>query len=69
MEKKAHTIKSTVISDSERYVHFLGATTMGSTHDFRLFQLDFDPEQRWRFPVQVLGDLAYTALSKHFEMP
>jgi hypothetical protein len=35
---KRHTVKNTIVSDSERRVIFLGRTFEGSTHDYKMFQ-------------------------------
>ena len=34
--KKRLTHKNTLIAGSSRYIHYLGPTTSGSTHDYQL---------------------------------
>ena len=40
--KKRLTRKNTLITDPSRYIHCLGPTTSGSTHDFQLLKDEFD---------------------------
>ena len=66
-KKGYHTVKNTVISDKEKFIHFLGLTTQGSMHDYELLRLEFDPSQSWFAPFECLVDLGYQGFEKEFE--
>jgi hypothetical protein len=65
VEKKAHTLKNTVISNSDKEVLFLGKTVAGGkNHDMGLFKTEFKGKEDW-FMNQNLGlDLGYIGVDK-----
>ena len=65
-KQKDHTIKNTVMCDQKRFILFLGKTTMGSMHDYKLFQMEFDPQFDWLKKVEVGVDLGYQGMATHY---
>lgn len=63
-----HTIKNTVICDTQKFIHFLGLTTQGSIHDLELIRLDFDPKLAWFKTFKCLVDLGYLGFEKDFKV-
>ncbi len=61
-----HTIKNTVISDKEKYIHFLGLTTQGSIHDIELLRIEFDPKFLWFSALECYADLGYLGFGTDF---
>jgi len=64
--KKKHMIKNTILSDLDKYIHFLGKTTQGSIHDYWLFNFEFDPKQPWFAFITLLVDLGYLGIAKDY---
>jgi len=65
-KKKAHTVKNTVMTDENRYIHVLGLTTQGSIHDYGLLQLEWDNIKPWFSTATVFVDTAYIAMVKDY---
>ena len=58
-KQKAHTLKNTVISNTIKYVLFLGYTSPGSVHDYGLFKTEFPPEEDWFKNFNLWLDLGF----------
>lgn len=61
-KKKTHTLKNTVINDENQFVHFLGYTFVGSTHDKAMAEQelpDFKLLEQWQ--LWLSKDKAYQA--------
>jgi len=67
--KKRMTRKNTLIADPSRYIHYLGPTTSGSTHDFQLLRNEFDANLGLLDLFALLADLGYLGLVKHYDAP
>lgn len=68
-KKKCHSIKNTLITCAKKYIHFLGYTTQGSTHDLRLLELDLEKVTSAIFrDVTLLADLGYLGIEKYFDI-
>jgi len=67
-KQKAFTMKNTVISDLSKFIWFLGLTTQGSMHDFRLLQLELDPKKDWFAAFEVMVDLGYIGMDKSYKI-
>jgi hypothetical protein len=65
-KKKRHTVKNTIVSDSERRVIFLGRTFEGSTHDYKMFQKEFSPSKSWFSNISVCVDLGYQGIKTDY---
>ena len=61
-----HTIKNTIVCDLDRYIHFVGKTTMGSVHDLALVRLDFPPCYDWFSTLHGYVDLGYQGFANHY---
>lgn len=62
-----HTIKNTVITDPQKFVHYLGLTTQGSIHDLELLRLEFTPRYpNWFKPFDCRVDLGYLGFENDF---
>jgi len=67
--KKRLTRKNTLIADPSRYIHYLGLTTSGSTHDFQHLRNEFDVHLGLFELFVWLADLGYLALVKGYDVP
>jgi len=67
--KKRLTRKNTLIADPSRYIHYLGPTTSGFTHDFQLLRNGFDANPGLLDLFALLADLGYLGLVKHDDVP
>ena len=61
--------KNTLIADPQRYIHYLGPTTAGSTHDYQLLKQEFDVNLGLLDLFEVLADLGYLGLAGDYELP
>lgn len=65
MEKKAHTVKNTIISDLNQWIHYVGATVSGGkTHDFQLLKNEFPSENNYFENCKVWLDSGYQGFKK-----
>lgn len=61
-------VKNTVISNSTKYIYFLGNTTpAGRTHDYQLLKNDFSPSSNFFKEKTVRIDTAYIGMVKEYE--
>src|SRR4051794_11557224 len=65
-EKKRHTRKNTLISSRDTYIHYLGKTVCGSTHDYPLLKSEFDVNLGLFDDYQTLVDLGYLGMNKDY---
>ena len=65
-KQKRHTVKNTIVSDSERRVIFWGRTFAGSTHDYKMFQKEFSPSKAWFSNISVCVVLGYQGIKKDY---
>lgn len=65
-KKRCHTVKNTIISDSKRYIHFLGPTTQGNVHDLDLLRIDFHPRFEWFSTFDCIMDLGYIGFARDY---
>lgn len=67
--KKRLMRKNTLIADLQRYIHYLGPTTAGSTHDYQLLKQEFDVNLGLLDLFEVLADLGYLGLVSDYNLP
>lgn len=67
-EKKRFTVKNTLISDAQRFIHYLGPTTSGATHDYALFKREFDGNLGLADTYAWLADLGYLGLVADYDV-
>jgi hypothetical protein len=67
--KKRLTRKNTLIADPNRYIHYLGPTTSGSTHDYQLLKNEFDVNLGLLDLFDLLADLGYLGLVRDYDLP
>ena len=67
--KKRLTRKNPLIADPSRYIHYLGPTTSGATHDFQLLKNEFDVNLGLLDLFYLLADLGYLGLIKEYDVP
>ena len=67
--KKRMTRKNTLIADPARYIHYLGPTTCGSTHDYQLLKTEFDANLSLLDLFELLADLGYLGLVADYDLP
>lgn len=65
-KKKMHTIKSMIISDLSKYIHYVSLVYIGKTHDFSLLKEEFPPSLEWFNQYQIRVDLAYLGFLKDY---
>ena len=58
-KKKRHTVKSLIISNSERRILLVYFVIAGSVHDYKLFKQLFDPKIEWFKDVAIHLDLGF----------
>ena len=63
------TRKNTLIADPARYLHYLGPTTSGSTHDYQMLKQEFDANLGLLDLFEVLADLGYLGVVKDYDLP
>ena len=69
LEKKRHTRKNTLISSKDTYIHYVGPTVCGSTHDYALVKSEFDVNLGLFDDYQTLVDLGYLGMDKDYFCP
>lgn len=67
-KKKKHTMKNTIISGMDKFVHYLGKTTQGSCHDYFMFKLEFKPKLAWFDTFKCWLDLGYQGIAKDYDV-
>ena len=67
--KKRQTRKNTLLTDPTRYIHYLGPTTCGSTHDYQLLKNEFDVNLGLLDLFDLLADLGYLGLVADYDLP
>ena len=68
-DKRRRTRKDPLIADPSRYIHYLGPTTSGFTHDFQLLRNGFDANPGLLNQCALLADLGYLGLVKYDDVP
>jgi hypothetical protein len=67
-KRRQHTVKNTVISDTSKYIYFLGHTVDGSIHDYALFKGEFPPDIDWFESFSILVDLGYLGIQGDYKI-
>jgi len=67
-KKKMNSLKSLIISNTERYILFLGNLVFGSLHDFKILQTDFSPDIPWFRNQRIRVDLGFIGIDKLYEI-
>ncbi|MDJ0368031.1 transposase family protein, partial [Hymenobacter sp. H14-R3] len=67
--KKRLTRKNTLIADPSRYIHYLGPTSCGSTHDYQLLKNEFNTNLGLLDLFDLLADLGYLGLVTDYDLP
>ena len=65
-KKKGHTIKSLIISASDRYIHYVSYCWVGRSHDFTVLKEEFPAADGWFDPYTVRLDLGYIGFEKEY---
>ena len=60
-------MKNTVFSTVNKFILYIGRTSLGSYHDYRMFKEEFPPEHPWFESLSVLVDLGYQGIVKDYE--
>lgn len=67
-KKKAHTIKNTVISNTQKMILFIGYTVLGRKHDYGLFKDEFLNFKNILKEIKIWVDLGYQGIKKDFDI-
>ena len=62
------TRKNTLIADPSRYIHYLGPTSSGTTHDYQMLKNEFDANLGLLDLWQILADLGYLGLVPDYDL-
>jgi hypothetical protein len=65
-KRRCNTVKNMIISDSKRFIHFLGPTTQGNVHDLDLLRIDFHPRFDWFSTFDCIMDLGYIGFARDY---
>jgi len=68
-KKGFHTVKNTMVSDTEKRILILGETVPGSQHDYSLFKEEFDPKIDWFASTEASTDLGYQGIKTDYLSP
>ena len=66
--KKRPTRKNTLICDPTRYIHYLGPTRCGATHDYQLLKNELDVNLGLLDLFALLADLGYLGLVRDYDV-
>jgi hypothetical protein len=58
-----------LIAVPARYIHYLGPTTYGATHDYQLLKNEFDANLGLLDLFDLLADLGYLGLVADYDLP
>ena len=64
-----HTVKNTMVSDTDKRILILGETVPGSQHDYSLFKEEFDPKIDWFASTEASTDLGYQGIQTDYLSP
>ena len=65
-KKKGHTVKSLIMSTSDRYVHYISYCWVGRSHDFTVLKEEFPAADGWFDPYVVRLDLGYHGFANEY---
>jgi DDE superfamily endonuclease/Helix-turn-helix of DDE superfamily endonuclease len=68
-KKGFHTVKNTMVSDTDKRILILGETVPGSQHDYSLFKEEFDPKIDWFASTEASTDLGYQGIKTDYLSP
>ena len=66
-KKKAHTLKSMLISTKDKVIKYLSYCCLGKEHDFSLLKKEFPPVFDWFEKFNVKVDLGYLGIVKEYK--
>ena len=68
-KKGYHTVKNTMISDTNKKLLILGKTVPGRQHDYALLKEELDPTVDWFTSTEVSVDLGYQGIKTDYLSP
>lgn len=68
-KKGFHTVKNTMVADTDKRILILGETVPGSQHDDSLFKEEFDPNIDWFASTEASVDLGYPGIQTDDSSP
>lgn len=68
-KKGFHTVKNTIVTDTDKRILILGETVPGSQHDYSLFKEEFDPQVDWFSSAEASVDLGYQGIQTDYSSP
>jgi len=64
-KKKCHTLKTLLITDEEKMIHYIGEIHVGKVHDYSILKYSFDPEkENWFKNHHLRVDLGFLGIAK-----
>lgn len=67
-KKSRHTDVSVVISDKERYIHYISELYEGCSNDMGVLQAEFEPGKPWFSNKTVVVDLGFIGIEKRYDI-
>ena len=68
-KKGFHTVKNTMVADTDKRILILGKTVPGSQHDYSLLKQEFDPTMDWFASTEASVDLGYQGIQTDYLSP
>jgi len=68
-KKRFHTVKNTMVTDTDKRILILGKTVPGSQHDYSLFKEEFDSKIDWFSSTEASVDLGYQGIQTDYSSP
>jgi len=65
-KKKAHTVKTLVMTTEEGWLCYVSPSEPGKCHDFALMKKKFSPEHPWFESVSLRADLGFLGLEQQY---
>ena len=65
-KKKAHTLKSLLISGTDRYIYYLSTACVGKVHDYKLMKKEFPPCKDWFRDFNIKTDLGFLGIASDY---
>ena len=65
-KKKSHTLKSLVVSDLGKRIHYLSNACIGKVHDYKLMKEKFPPDKNWFRDFNIKVDLGFLGIASDY---
>jgi hypothetical protein len=66
-KKKRHTLKNTIMTNTKKWIIFVGNTFPGHEHDYTMLKTEFATDQAWFEHLHVLADSGYQGIMTDYK--